>query len=83
MKQDVEEAKQKNQKITITIKGQEPVEAVKGGESVIDVVKRFPDLKSALSNALVARVNGKVWDLFRPLEEDCQVELCDFEDPDG
>lgn len=28
-------------------------------------------------------MNGKVWDLARPLEEDCKLELVDWSDPDG
>ncbi len=32
---------------------------------------------------LLLQVDGKEWDLFRPLEGDCQMELCDFEHKDG
>ena len=32
---------------------------------------------------MVAKVNGVLWDLDRPLEEDSSVELLNFDDVDG
>ena len=32
---------------------------------------------------MVAKVNGIVWDLDRPFEEDSSLELLKFDDPDG
>jgi len=29
------------------------------------------------------QVNGELWDLERPLESSCKLELLDFEHPDG
>lgn len=37
--------------------------------------------KNALKHAIVARVNNELWDLNRPLEKDCQVELLNFDNP--
>lgn len=37
--------------------------------------------KHALKQAIVARVNNELWDLNRPLETDCQVELLNFDNP--
>ena len=34
-------------------------------------------------NCVVAKVNGDVWDLDRPLENDCELRLVKFDDPDG
>jgi threonyl-tRNA synthetase len=34
-------------------------------------------------NCVVAKVNGEVWDLDRPLEKDSQLVLLKFDDPDG
>lgn len=31
----------------------------------------------------IVQVNGSVFDLERPLEEDCTLELLKFEDPEG
>lgn len=39
--------------------------------------------KKLAQSAIVAKVDGGVWDMFRPLEADCTLELCSFEDPDG
>ena len=32
---------------------------------------------------MIAKVNGVLWDLERPLEESCRLELLDFENPEG
>lgn len=37
--------------------------------------------KYALKQAIVAKVNNELWDLNRPLESDCQLELLTFENP--
>ena len=34
-------------------------------------------------NAIIAKVDGKLWDLERPFEDSCKLEILDFEDPDG
>ena len=39
--------------------------------------------KSLFERTVIARVNGELWDLERPLEEDCKLELLDFEHPEG
>ncbi|XP_027500316.1 threonine--tRNA ligase 2, cytoplasmic [Corapipo altera] len=35
------------------------------------------------SNAVIAKVNGELWDLDRPLEGDCTLELLAFDDEEG
>lgn len=37
--------------------------------------------KKLSSDTIVARVNNELWDLNRPLEQDCKVELLNFENP--
>ena len=39
--------------------------------------------KSLFEATVIARVNGELWDLERPLEDDCKLELLRFDDPDG
>ncbi|KAL9058621.1 MAG: hypothetical protein Q9162_001628 [Coniocarpon cinnabarinum] len=40
--------------------------------------------KSLFENTVIARVNGEeLWDLERPLEGNCKLELLKFDDPDG
>lgn len=31
----------------------------------------------------MAVVDGAEWDVFRPLEGDCSLKLCTFDDPEG
>ncbi|KAH8592237.1 putative threonyl-tRNA synthetase, cytoplasmic [Bisporella sp. PMI_857] len=39
---------------------------------------------SLLKRTVVARINGEeLWDIERPLEADCKLELLSFDDPDG
>ena len=39
--------------------------------------------KSLLERTVIARVDGELWDIERPLEKSCQLELLDFEHPEG
>lgn len=42
------------------------------------------DIKDkSVSGAIVAKVNGVLWDLKRPLETDCTLEFVPFDDKDG
>lgn len=34
-------------------------------------------------NAVISKVNGVLWDLDRPLEGDCNLELLKFDDPEA
>lgn len=34
-------------------------------------------------NVVISKVNGALWDLDRPLEEDCELELLKFDDPEA
>ncbi|KAJ7058562.1 hypothetical protein C8F01DRAFT_990680 [Mycena amicta] len=49
--------------------------------SPMDIAK---DLSKSLSERVViAKVDGELWDLERPLEASCKLELLDFEHPEG
>lgn len=39
--------------------------------------------KSLGKKCVVAKVDGDVWDLQRPLEGDCALQLLSFNDPEG
>lgn len=56
-------------------------ECVKGVTTPLDIASGIS--KKLAQNALVAKVDGGVWDMFRPLESDCALQLCSFDDPDG
>ena len=62
-----------------------PDGAVKEGKAYettpLDIAK---DISQGLANAVVAaKVDGKVWDLTRRLEGDCNLALLKFDDKDG
>lgn len=39
--------------------------------------------KSLSERAVISKVNGLLWDLLRPLEQSCQLEILDFESEEG
>ena len=39
--------------------------------------------KSLVERTIISRVDGELWDLTRPLEKSCKLELIDFEDIEG
>lgn len=47
----------------------------------MDIAKEIS--KSLASNALIAQVNGLLWDMSRPLEADCQIKLFTFDTDEG
>ncbi|XP_061370150.1 threonine--tRNA ligase, mitochondrial 1 isoform X1 [Gastrolobium bilobum] len=47
----------------------------------LDVAREIS--KNLANNALIARVNGILWDMTRPLEEDCQLQIFKFDDDEG
>ncbi|KAK9415925.1 putative threonine--tRNA ligase [Seiridium unicorne] len=83
-RQDEELAKKPREPITITM----PDGSIKAGTSY----ETTPgDIAKGISNSLykrtvVARIDGdkeQLWDLERPLERSCKLELLDFEDEQG
>ncbi|PCH37518.1 threonyl-tRNA synthetase [Wolfiporia cocos MD-104 SS10] len=49
--------------------------------SPMDIAKEIS--KGLADRIVIAKVNGNVWDLERPLEGSCSLELLDFEHPEG
>ena len=39
--------------------------------------------KGLADNTVISKVNDELWDLERPLEEDCQLKLLKFDDEEG
>lgn len=62
-----------------------PDGAVKEGrkwETVpLDIAKELS--KSLAANALIAQVNGVLWDMTRPLEGDCELKFFTFKEDEG
>ncbi|CAL8462423.1 g1956 [Coccomyxa elongata] len=78
---EVEEAKQRNETITVKLPDGSEKQAIKGVSTPMDVLKEHA--KDLLKTAVVSKVNEEVWDLFRPLEGDCTLQVCSFDDEDG
>jgi len=47
----------------------------------MDIAKEIS--KGLSERIVIAKVNGELWDLERPLEGSVKLELLDFEHPDG
>ena len=83
----VKEAKQANRVIKVTLPDGAVQDAVAGATTPMDIAKRLA--KSIVKKAVVAKVKAesaseaRTWDLLRPLEENCTLELCTFDDKTG
>ncbi|CDP00192.1 unnamed protein product [Coffea canephora] len=56
-------------------------EGKKWNTTPFDVAKEIS--KSLASNALIAKVDGALWDMHRPLEGDCELKLFTFDSDEG
>jgi len=76
-----ENSLKESKKIQITL----PDGSIQEGESFkttpLDIANKLS--KSLAKNAIVAKMNDKLYDLTRPLEEDCQLKILTFDDPEG
>lgn len=64
----------------VTLKDGSTIEVEKG-ERIIDVATRISE--GLARNALIARMNGKLVELSRTIDEDCTLELLTFKDEEG
>lgn len=79
--QQQQEFEKRGRDITVTLIDGKRKEAVAWKTTPMDIAK-------ALSNSLaekivLARVNNELWDLGRPFEDDCTLELLDWESPES
>lgn len=65
--------------IKVTLQYGQQYEGVSWHSTPYEIFKEIN--KHALKHAIVARVNNELWDLNRPLEKDCQLEVLNFENP--
>ena len=49
--------------------------------SPMDIAKEIS--KSLADRMVISQVDGELWDLERPLEKSCSLQLLDFEHPEG
>ena len=79
--QDAAAASQPRKEITVTL----PDGATKVGTawetSPMDIAMGIS--QGLADRTVIAKVNGKLWDMTRPLEEDAALELLDFSNPEG
>ncbi|CAG8713722.1 11718_t:CDS:10, partial [Racocetra persica] len=67
--------------ITVTFPDGNTKEAIAWETTPMDLAKQIS--KSLSERIVIAKVNGKLFDLIRPLETDCTLELLDFENDEG
>ncbi|KAL8557064.1 hypothetical protein ACS0TY_004512 [Phlomoides rotata] len=67
--------------IRITLPNKNVKEGKKWNTTPLDVAKEIS--KSLASNALISKVNGVLWDMNRPLEDDCELALFTFDTDEG
>ncbi len=77
----VEHAKQAQEPIRVVLPDGSEQAGVRGVTTPMEVIKGIS--KSLANSAVVAKVDGHVWDLFRPLEGDCALQVHGFDDPEG
>ncbi|KAE8648246.1 threonine--tRNA ligase, mitochondrial 1 [Cucumis sativus] len=67
--------------IKITLPDGTMKEGQKWKTAPLDVAKEIS--KSLAANALIAQVDGVLWDMSRPLENDCELKLFTFDSDEG
>ena len=72
---------QPRQEITITLPNGTEKKGTSWETSPMDIAKEIS--KGLSERIVIAKVNGELWDLERPLEGSVSLELLDFEHPDG
>ncbi|KAF2758119.1 threonyl-tRNA synthetase-like protein [Pseudovirgaria hyperparasitica] len=80
-KQDEEIAQKPREAINVTL----PDGSIKPGQSWETTPAKIAQelSKSLFERTVVAKVNGELWDLERPLENSCKLELLSFDDPEA
>ncbi|KAI0795521.1 hypothetical protein C8Q75DRAFT_791290 [Abortiporus biennis] len=74
-------AAQPRQEIEITLPDGSKRQGKSWETSPMDIAKEIS--KGLADRIVISKVNGEVWDLERPLEGSCTLELLDFEHPEG
>jgi len=76
-----QEYAQKTVPITVTLPDGKTVQAKSWITTPMDVAQ---SISQGLSKkAIVAKVNGELWDMGRPLENDCTLDILDYEDAEA
>ncbi|XP_055642337.1 threonine--tRNA ligase 1, cytoplasmic isoform X2 [Toxorhynchites rutilus septentrionalis] len=74
-------AKKPKNPIKVVLPDGKEIEATSWETTPYDVAKGIS--QGLADNTVIARVNNELWDLDRPLEGSCKLQLLKFEDPDA
>lgn len=77
----IEEARKAAVAIKVTLPDGAVKPGIKDVTTPIDVANEIS--KSLGKKVLVAKVDGELWDAFRPLEADCSLQLLTWDDAEG
>ena len=77
----VERAKAEAVPLRVTLPDGTQREGIAGVTTPQDIVATLA--RSLAKKAVVARVDGRQWDLFAPLPGDCTLQILTFDDPEG
>ena len=80
-KYDTEVAAKERSPIKVTLSNGKVIDGKAWETTPYDVAGQIS--KGLADNAVIAKVNGVMWDLDRPLEGDAKVEILKFEDTEG
>ncbi|KAF9011877.1 tars protein [Cyathus striatus] len=72
---------QPREEITVTLPDGAQRKATSWETSPMDIAKEIS--KPLSERVVIAKVDGDLWDLERPLEKSCKLQLLDFEHPEG
>ncbi|KAL4854376.1 Threonine--tRNA ligase [Chlorella vulgaris] len=78
---DLEAAKAANVAISILLPDGTAKPGVKGVTTPMEIANQIS--KGLAKKCVVAKVDGAVWDLLRPLPGSCALQLLSFDDPEG
>jgi threonyl-tRNA synthetase len=79
--QRIEQARQAAVPIKVVLPDGAVKPAIKNVTTPLDIAAEIS--KSLAKKVLVAKVDGELWDAFRPLEGDCALQLFSWDDPEG
>ncbi|CAF0941858.1 unnamed protein product [Didymodactylos carnosus] len=72
---------QKQEEITVTLPDGKTMPAISWKTTPLDIAQ---SISQGLANAtVISKIDGKLWDLERPLENNCKLELLKFDDDEG
>ena len=77
----IEQAREAAVPIEIVLPNGNTIQGVRGATTPMEIAQSIS--KSLAKKVVVAKVDGQAWDIFRPLENNCTLQLVDFDDEEG